>query len=251
MIDIHTHLLPGIDDGSMSVDQTMQIIDEAEKAGFTDIITTSHYIENVYDFSKTKRQEMIDALQNIINSKNINLYNGAEIYITTNMLELLENSTIPTLADSRYVLFELPMSKDEFKKENIRKKTIDLIKVLRENNYIPIIAHPERYEAVKDDPELAIEWVYRGALLQSNYGSLSEKYGFKAKRTVAKLLKANAIHFLGSDNHRENTIYADMKAYQKNIVKLIGKERFNELTETNPRAVLNNETIRIRKPKEI
>ena len=92
MIDIHTHVLPGIDDGSKNVEMTMQMLDEAYTAGFTDIITTSHYIENEYDIPKKTRQEIINALQEQLNEEgiNINLYNGAEAFITNNLASLVD-----------------------------------------------------------------------------------------------------------------------------------------------------------------
>ena len=104
MIDLHTHILPAIDDGSRNMNNTMDMITEAKEAGFTEIITTSHYIENEYNVTKQNRQEIIEAIQSIIDKEqlNIKLYNGAEIYITNNLIDLVENETVPTLADSRY-----------------------------------------------------------------------------------------------------------------------------------------------------
>ena len=89
MIDIHTHVLPGIDDGSKNVEMTMQMLDEAYAAGFTDIITTSHYIENEYDIPKKTRQEIINALQEQLNEEGINIsINKAKNIINTLLFNL-------------------------------------------------------------------------------------------------------------------------------------------------------------------
>ena len=205
MIDIHTHILPGIDDGSKDIMQTMQMIKEAELAGFTDIITTSHYIENEYDVGRDDRQALIDAIQNEVNKEQINikLYNGAEAFITNNLVDLVDDKEIPTLSESRYVLFELPMHMNVIYLDRVVEELIT-------SKYRPIIAHPERYDIVQENPNLAIKWVRNGVLLQSNYSSIIGNYGTDAKDTLLKLLDANAIHFLGTDTHSPNTKYVHM-----------------------------------------
>lgn len=246
MIDMHTHILPGIDDGSRNLDQTMQMIKEAEQAGFKEIITTSHYIENEYDVNSARRQEMINDLQNKLNENNINvkLHNGAEAFINANLTDLIKSHTIPTLAESRYVLFEIPM--------HIEVLYLDrTIEELITSKYKPIIAHPERYDIVRENPNIAVEWVRKGAMLQSNYGSIIGKYGNKSKQTLIKLLHANAIHFLGTDTHTPKTNYIQMGDIIKKLSKIIEKAKLIELTEGNPRKVINNEYIRIEEPERI
>ena len=246
MIDIHTHALPGIDDGSKNVEMTMQMLDEAYAAGFTDIITTSHYIENEYDIPKKTRQEIINALQEQLNEEgiNINLYNGAEAFITNNLASLVDEGKIPTLANSHYVLFEIPMT----------SKVLYLNQVLEDlitSGYRPIIAHPERYSIVQENPNIAIEWVKSGALLQSNYASMVDRYGHKAKKTLIKLLNANAIHFLGSDTHRPKNNYKQMDEILEEWKKVIDKRTLKLLSTKNPEKILDDERIIVEEPNEI
>ncbi len=246
MIDIHTHVLPGIDDGSKNVEMTMQMLDEAYTAGFTDIITTSHYIENEYDIPKKTRQEIINALQEQLNEEgiNINLYNGAEAFITNNLASLVDEGKIPTLANSHYVLFEIPMT----------SKVLYLNQVLEDlitSGYRPIIAHPERYSIVQENPNIAIEWVKSGALLQSNYASMVDRYGHKAKKTLIKLLNANAIHFLGSDTHRPKNNYKQMDEILEEWKKVIDKKTLKLLSTKNPEKILDDERIIVEEPNEI
>ncbi len=247
MIDVHAHILPGIDDGARDIEDTIEMIKEAEKAGFTDIITTSHYIENEYNVNKENRKYIIEAIQEELSKENIeiNLYNGAEIYITNELLDLVEDGVAPSLAGSRYVLFELPLSGS--KVIYIEQVIEDLIVA----KYTPIIAHPERYDMVKDNPNVAVEWVKKGALLQSNYASIIERYGHKSKQTLLKLIDANAIHFLGTDTHRPNTIYSQMSDILEEFRKEIGEEKLNELTTINPQKITNNEKIFVDTPQEI
>ena len=172
------------------------------------------------------------------------LYIGAETYISNNLPILVEDKEIPTLGNSRYVLFELPMNSKIMYTENI-------IDSLLEKELVPVIAHPERYSIVQSDIEIAIQWVKKGALLQCNYPSIIGTYGNTAKNTLQKLLNANAVHFLGTDAHRPNSFYTQIEGMKNEFIKEIGEEYFQELSYENPKLVLENEYIRTREVKEI
>lgn len=246
MIDVHTHILPNIDDGSRSINDTFKMLHEACDAGFTDICTTSHYIEGQYEINKFDRKCIIEALQNKIDKEEINLklHNGAEIYISNEMPNLVQDGIIPTLADSKYVLFEFPLRAKVVYGEDIIDRLIGM-------GYIPIIAHPERYGVVQEDPNIAISWIEQGALLQSNYASILGRYGNSARETFLKLIDVNAIHFLGSDTHSPNTIYAKMDDILKELKKKIGYDNLKKLSENNPMKILENIDIEPVIPKKI
>lgn len=246
MIDVHTHILPGIDDGSKDIEETFKILREACEAGFSDVFATSHYIEGEYEFNKTDREYIIEAIMEKVAEEglNITIHNGAEGYISNELPNLIREEVVPTLGESRYVLFELPLRAKVMYTNEVINKLIQM-------KLIPIIAHPERYELIQDEPSIAIEWVEQGALLQSNYASIIGRYGIKAKETLLKLLDANAVHFLGTDNHRSNSIYTRMEEIKKEFRRKIGRDKFYELSETNPRCILNNEEFEIEEPKKI
>ena len=188
MIDFHAHILPNIDDGSASMEESINLIKEAEQAGFTGIISTSHYQQNYYESDEEERRRILAELANQVKVADAEaeipkLYLGSEIYISTDIVELLEEGKASTINGTNYVLFELPMnSKPLFAKEVVYK--------LIENGYKPIIAHPERYSYVKEDIEFVRELKSMGALFQSNYGSVIGMYGGSAKKTLKKLLKS-------------------------------------------------------------
>lgn len=246
MIDVHTHILPGIDDGSKDIEETFKILREACEAGFSDVFATSHYIEGEYEFNKTDREYIIEAIMEKVADEglDITIHNGAEGYISNELPNLIREEVVPTLGESRYVLFELPLRAKVMYTNEVINKLIQM-------KLIPIIAHPERYELIQDEPSIAIEWVEEGALLQSNYGSIIGRYGMTAKETLLKLLDANAVHFLGTDNHRSNSIYTRMEEIKKEFRRKIGRDKFYELSETNPRCILNNEEFEIEEPKKI
>lgn len=246
MVDFHSHILPNIDDGSRSVEETFNLIREAENAGFDTIISTSHYIEDYYTKTNEERQIWLDALSSKFDEQNINmkLCLGSEIYITENIIELLKNNEAATVNGSKYVLFELPM--------NIKPMYLnDIIFELLQYSYIPVLAHPERYSFVQKNPEEIYDLIQKGVLMQSNFGSFIGEYGEKAETTVKKLLKCNMIHFLGSDVHRQETVYPKISNVIEEMQTIVGEEKIEELTEINPRLALNNEKIEISEPEHI
>ena len=234
MIDFHSHILPNIDDGSRNMEQTVEILKEAKNAGFNKIISTSHYMEEYYNIDEKQRKKLIEEVKE--QNQGIELFLGSEIYVTGNIVELLKNQKASTINNSKYVLFELPLNT----KEIIAK---EVIYRLIENNYVPIIAHPERYKYVQENIEYIMELVDMGALLQSNYGSIIGMYGRKSESTVKKLLKEDAVQFLGSDVHREKQVYDKIPKILKKLNKIVSKEKIDELTIINPQKVLNNEEI--------
>ena len=238
MIDFHAHILPNIDDGSASMEESINLIKEAEQAGFTGIISTSHYLQNYYECDEKERRRILAELANQVKVADAEaempkLYLGSEIYISTDIVELLKEGKASTINETNYVLFELPMnSKPLFAKEVVYK--------LIENGYNPIIAHPERYSYVKENIEFVRELKSMGALFQSNYGSVIGMYGSSAKKTLKKLLKEDLITFLGSDVHAVGQIYPKVPKILRKLEKWISHEKLKELTTLNAEKVLES-----------
>lgn len=234
MIDFHSHILPGIDDGSRSIEQTIRMLKEAKEAGFTKIISTSHYMEGYYESDETERIELLNEVQK--NISGIELYLGNEIYITNNMIDLIQNKQASTINNSKYVLFEFPLSAKSMNDKEVVYRLI-------ENGFVPVIAHPERYSYVQDNPEYIEELAEMGALFQANYGSIIGMYGKKAEKTLKKLLKNDLIRFFGTDSHRIDQVYTKMPKILKKLHKFLSDEEIEEFTVINPQKVLNNEDI--------
>lgn len=242
MIDFHAHILPGVDDGSKNFEESYNLIEEAKKAGFTKIIATPHYMQDYYEVNKHQQQNRIKLLNN--NSNGLEIIPGNEIYANEKMYSLLKDETIATIGSSNYILVEFPMHNRPFDLE-------DYIYRIQNAGYIPIIAHPERYDYVKENPNMLIELIEMGALFQANYGSLIGIYGKNAKKTVKKLLKNNMIHFMGSDVHKENSIYPKMPQIIQELRKIISDETFENLTNNNIEKMLKNEQFEVNKPIKI
>ena len=236
MVDLHSHLIPGIDDGAKSVEETFNLLDEAKKAGFTDVMLTSHFLTHYYEPTTGELILWKEKLQEIINKKNSNLklHSGMEIYISNKIEDLIKEKKLLTLADSRYLLMELPLS-----------STVNffdyVIYFLQSISVQLIIAHPERYKSVQDNPELIQEYIDKGALIQCNYGSILGLYGNEAKKVMKTLLKNHQVHFLGSDCHREKTIYPLIPQAVKKIKRIVGDKEFYEISTHNPKRVIRKE----------
>lgn len=238
MIDMHSHILPAIDDGSRSIEESIKMIKEAKEAGFTAIVSTSHYIEENYNSSKHEREELIKEINQRLEAENVDIkiYNGAEAYVSTNLDELIKKKELPTINESKYLLMELPMHSEIIYLDNI-------IYNLKTNGIVPIIAHPERYSYVQKNPKMLKDFINKGVFFQSNYGSIIGRYGKDAEKTLKKLLKDNMIHFLGTDTHRSGSVYTQMDKIVKRLEKLIGKEKLELLSKTNPQKCLENKDI--------
>lgn len=246
MIDMHSHILPSIDDGAKNIDETYTLIKEAKKAGFEAIVATSHYMEGYYELEEEERKQYIERISKQLqeNKIDIKIYLANEMYFSENIPELIECKKASTINGSKYVLFELPMNA---KPLNI----YDVIYKIRQNKLIPILAHPERYLFVQQKPELINELIDEGVLMQANYGSVIGQYGKRAEVIVKKFLKNNMIHFLGTDVHRINAIYPKIPQILNVLDKLIGKENVEKLTNENPKLVLENKEIQILEPKKV
>ncbi len=246
MIDFHSHILPNIDDGSRSIDETFNLIKEAKEAGFEAVISTSHYMEGYYETAVQEREIWLNTIHNNLKKKglDIELYLGSEIYMSDNLIKLLEEGKASTINNSSYVLFEMPL--------NIEPLNLyDVIYEMLQYKLVPILAHPERYSFIQKEPELALDLIEKGVLLQANYGSIIGQYGSRTKMIVKKFYECNMIHFLGTDVHRQNTIYPKVPEILNILIDLIGEEKVTELTKTNPYLALNNKRITIEEPKPI
>ena len=234
MIDFHSHILPKIDDGSRSYEESVNLLKEAKEYGFDKVISTSHYAVNYYEVPEYKRKELIEELKQENGIPEI--FIGSEIFITYNMSDLLEEYKASTINGTKYVLFELPL-RQHF--SNLR----DVIYRMQDKGYKLILAHPERYLLVQNQYSIMDELESLGILFQANYASILGIYGHSAKKTVKKLLKDGYISFLGTDVHREQSIYPKVPQALKKISKIVDEDELEYLTTYNAEKILRGEDL--------
>lgn len=236
MIDIHSHLLFGVDDGSRTLEESVHVIKKLSEVGYTDIILTPHYINDSTYVST--REENLDVLKRlkvglIRNNVNVNLYLGNEIYIDSEIANLLKNNIISSLNDTKYLLIELPMSGEN---EIYYDVFLDLINM----GYKVILAHPERYISFQKDFNKIYELKELGVLLQSNVGSVLGDYGRGAKKTIKRLLKENLITFMGTDIHHNKEEYTFVLKAKKKMGKYLTQKQINNIFENNAKVLLKD-----------
>jgi len=120
MIDMHSHILPNIDDGARSIEETLNLMKEAEEAGFEAIISTSHYMEGYYETDTLEREVWIKLIyEKLQQDSELKLYLGNEIFLSENIISLLEQGKASTINDTSYVLFEMPLNVEPFNLYNV------------------------------------------------------------------------------------------------------------------------------------
>lgn len=207
MIDIHSHIINEIDDGSKNIEMTINMLKKAEQSGTTDIIATPHFMRGRFEVEYNEVVKKVEGLREIAKENNIdiNIYAGQEVYYSKNILEYYNDKIIGTINNTKYMLIELPML--EFNIDEV----INIIYELQIRGITPIIAHPERYKLFIKKPSMINSLIKEGMLFQLNAGSITGNFGKDVKKTATKYLENNIYSFIGSDAHRDIGRDTDIK----------------------------------------
>ncbi len=218
-VDIHSHILPGIDDGAKNVDESIKLISSMNKIGFKKIIGTPHTITGLYDNTNKSISDSYNKLKSFDIEVEINY--SSEYMIEPYLFEKIEEKTIIPLKEN-YVLIEMSY---------IDKPTFlyDIIFGFKINGYIPVLAHPERYGFLFSDFQNFLKLKRRGCKFQINLLSLTGYYGKKVTSVCQKLINKNLVDFVGSDIH--NMHHVD--EFEKKIIINNKPEIGNILKRTN------------------
>lgn len=232
MIDLHSHILPGIDDGASTLDDSVELVRELASVGVSEVFATPHYIdETVYTSPKSANLKLLQDLQKRLDDEGVDVkvHLGNEIYIFPKIASMLESGEISGLSGSSYLLVELPMSGDY-------PGYADILLALLRAGYKVVLAHPERYAAFQDDFSLIYELAEMGVLLQCNLGSFAGQYGKSAFKTARRLAKEKMIFGAGSDIHH---VHPGLLAEgMKKLSKFYSEGELSEILESNPRGIL-------------
>ena len=238
MIDIHCHILPNVDDGAKTMQESIEMIRNASNAGVEKIILTPHFIlGSKYNHETNENQKSLEELKREMKSQGLEmpLYLGNEVFYEENLYSLVKERKVTTLNNSRYLLFEIP-------RHNQVRGLEDAIFNLKTKGITPILAHPERYEEFQKHPDRLLKLKEMDLLFQCNIGSFSGGYGKEAEKLVKLLSKHHLIDFLGTDSHHsKHNIYKEYEKLKES--KWIDNEYFELLTSINPQRIINNEEI--------
>lgn len=240
-IDIHCHILPGMDDGADSAEESLELITQALNSGTSAMLATPHYLNPRQCSQSNNRDTILSAfrsLKALLKAENIpvSLYLGSETLITPFFEEFYSESDIITVNRTDYILVEFPF--DE--RISVVLRHIDFIFSL---GLIPIIAHPERYLFFQSSPNGVVSLLNRGCIFQLNKGSPLGKYGNDAQKLSVWLLENDLVHIIASDCHSPDRRDADMGGIYNFLVSRYSENKINRMLHDNPKRILLGEKI--------
>jgi protein-tyrosine phosphatase len=230
MVDIHSHVLPGLDDGARTFDDSVTMLKMAADTGTTAIVATPH-ANTEFAFDPELVRTRLAELQAAVGNR-IRLYSGCDFHLMfENMQDALANPNKYTINQKQWLLVE-------FSDFIIFPNSADLLARLREGGMIPVITHPERNQILQSRFDQLQQWVREGAYLQVTAQSLLGVFGSEARRFSERLIEAGLVHFIASDAH--DTSYRTTRldqAYQW-LAEHYGEDFARLVTRTNPAATI-------------
>lgn len=234
MIDIHCHILPGFDDGSANIAESLSMARMAVDSGITGIVATPHFRGEEASLSVLNRLvARYQRLEQALKRENIplQLYPGAEILCLPETAGLAQKKLLPTLGDSDYLLVEFYFNESADYMDNI-------LTDLAGCGYRPVIAHPERYGAVQEQPAVLEHWFRLGYVLQLNKGSVLGAFGPKPEETAHWALERGLAHIVASDAHSARRRTPDMHSLRRHLADLCPDAYVQVLLRENPRRIV-------------
>lgn len=234
--DIHTHILPGLDDGAKNLKEAIALLEFEIENKVKGVILTPHYRRDMFEASVEDREHSWRILSEEIRKRKlpIALYMGCEYHSNRDMVETLDKGIPFTINYSKNVLVE-------FSGADTFSYVREIIHELRSGGYMPIIAHIERYPVFKDQPNLVRELINLGAKVQITAGAVTGEHGFFAKRTCHRLLKERVVHFIASDMHHLSNEGIGMLKCVQYVEKKYGELYAKEIFETNPKEIIGED----------
>jgi len=216
-IDIHSHLLPNIDDGVKTIDDTLVIARRFEALGYTKLITTPHIMGHMYNNDTDTILQKLDIVKNALKKEKINLdiTASAEYYLDEHFLKLLKNGTLLPFG-KKYLLFETSY-------QNSPLILNEVLFEIQSKGFIPVLAHPERYIYLHGDIEQYYKLKSMGVLFQINVKSL-KSHSPAVFKNLLKIIDHGLVDFMGSDVHRIKEIYDFEKLLHSRNYKKIFKK---------------------------
>ena len=232
MIDIHCHILYGVDDGAQDEQTSRAILHRMAETGVTDVIVTPHFRRHMFAYPKAQIEDAFQKLASFSQTLGIRLYPGCEYHVDHDIFSNLENGRVHTLADTRYVL-------TEYSYGDALSRIIEYTQELVMRGYQPVIAHAERYEVFQRRPKFIEDVLDAGAMVQVNANSILGLDGWGIKRTARKLMDLDAVDLIASDAHNTTDRAIHMEECREFVSRQYGGDRARELFEEAARRILD------------
>lgn len=237
-LDLHCHLLPGIDDGAKTLEDTEAIAERLVEEGITHVVASSHIMADLYPNTREKLLPLVASTQAHLDAVGIplTLVPGAEVRLD---VESCRPESWLTIGDAgKYLLVEFPNGMPLL--ESLEAQLFGL----QAQGITPIIAHPERMVFLQKDPSLLEKWVERGVLAQGTMCVLAGASGERAIASLEGYLCKGLVHFMGTDAHGVDRRTRDMDKAKARLEELVGAENARLIRLENPRALLTGDPVR-------
>ena len=240
MTDIHSHIIPGVDDGSPDLVSSLEMLSMAADSGVRRIAATSHC--NIPGmFSNYADLELLGRLNRLKEAAAaekipIEIFQGMEVYSTEDMADLIRGKRVWTLNGTRYFLMEFAFDEEPAFCEEI-------LTDVKACGLKPVIAHPERYFFIQDEPQIAFEWCTTGCILQLNKGSILGRFGAGPERTADALLRHGLAACVASDAHSPHARTTDMQEVRQYLRRIYGDDYMRLLLEENTARILKGQGL--------
>ena len=239
MIDFHNHILPNVDDGAKTIEESIQMLKIAQNQGITDVVSTVHFQHPKMEGMNTDFNYISNIKDNLVSrlkeyNVKIKIHIGAEVFFNFNLLDITENK-LTTFGNKKYMLIEFQTY--QFPKD-FDKHLFELAIA----GITPIIAHPERYKDVQSNVEIIEKLIGAGCLVQIDAGSLINHFGYKCMQAAQTMLKMNMVHIIGSDAHNMGRRNFCLKEAQTEASKFSNYD-VSILVNDNPKRVINGEGV--------
>lgn len=237
-IDFHCHVLPGVDDGATEEKESLRMLKLAGKQGVYAVVATSHYSRQFPNENLEQLRRLREELQRKIRieiKKDFIIYAGQEIFYTEDVVEKLKEKKILTLNESAYVLVE-------FFPSTPYSMILDAVRKLTMAQYIPILAHFERYTFLREGNHVG-DLIQMGALMQMNYRPIGGKWYTETTRWCRKMLKEGNVHFLGTDMHNTGTRKPEIMEASHWMEKHLDREYIKDISYRNAEKILMNQIL--------
>jgi protein-tyrosine phosphatase len=216
-IDMHSHILPGMDDGAPTDEVAINMAIAAMRDGVDAVIATPHHANGIYENEAPAIMRAVDRLNELLQQRGISLQvlPGQEIRIHDRLLDDLAQMKLMGLNRTRYLLVEFPYG-------HLPSASEDLFHELLVQDYVPVIAHPERNEVLSSNPDILARFIAMGALSQVTSRSLNGGFGFKAQKSAFVMCRRKLCHFVASDAHNDGSRTIGLREAYELLVRRLG-----------------------------
>ncbi len=239
LVDIHAHFIFNVDDGASDSKEALGLLNQARELGIKHLLATPHITDLTNDQISRIIMAHFEQLQEEVERQGmgIRLYLASELFFSGKIYEWLQYPWATFNNNRKYLLFELPLL-------NLPDKVDDFIFQCRLEGLVPILAHPERYGYLAEDPNKLIKWFHQGCQFQMNAGSILGQFGNTVRETARRYLQADMFQFVASDAHNVNArSYEVMPKALQEVIQITGESRAISIFRDNPKRAIEGRTI--------